>query len=139
VETTSHGKALSGVTDRIVCVSTAVRDHLINIGRLPSRKMTVIPNAIDTTPFDLVAPRKIGAPARLIAVGRLARVKGHEIKRALKAPDLDQKTKAARNRVKRRYGFSRMVAAYLHLYADCSPGLNHYLQARHITVVKDWR
>lgn len=244
-------KSLAGVTDRIVCVSTAVRDHLVNIGGLPQNKMAVIPNAIDTTRFDTILPRKIGTPTRLITVGRLARVKGqdillralpylghavdelvivgdgpegpnlrrlacqlqvaskvtflgarddipellaqsdlfvapsrseglpvavleamaaampvvatavggtcdvldgvgwlapprdpealaHKIKSALATPEVvDQKTKAARDRVKRRYGFDRMVAAHLQLYADCCPGLNRYLQARGIAAVRN--
>lgn len=244
-------KILSGVTDRIVCVSTAVRDHLVNIGGLPEKKMAVIPNAIDTTLFDTIPPRKIGTPTRLISVGRLARVKGqdillralpylghsvdevvivgdgpegpnlhrlacqlqvaskvtflgarddipellaqsdlfvapsrseglpvavleamaaampvvatsvggtndvlegvgwlapprdpealaHMIRSALANPEIvGQKIKAARDRVKRLYGFNQMVAAHLQLYADCCPGLNRYLQARGIAVVRN--
>jgi glycosyltransferase involved in cell wall biosynthesis len=72
-------RALTGVTDRVVCVSAAVKDHLAHIGGLPEKKMVVIPNAIDTAPFDHIAPGKIGKPARLITVGRLARVKGQDV------------------------------------------------------------
>lgn len=244
-------RALTGVTDQIVCVSMAVRNHLVNIGGLPGKKMAVIPNAIDTTPFDTIPPRKIGTPARLITVGRLARVKGQdillralaylgnsvaevvivgdgpenlklrrlasdlrvdskvtflgarddipdllaqsdlfvapsrseglpvavleamaasrpvvatavggvcdvlegvgwlapvldpealarEIKNALATPDIVvQKTRAARDRVKRFYGFNQMVNSYLQLYADCCPGLSRYLQARDIAAVRN--
>ena len=245
-------RILTGVTHRIVCVSTSVKDHLVNIGGLPEKKISVIPNAIDTTPFESIAPRKIGLPARLITVGRLARVKGqdillralpylgdsvaevvvcgdgpegpslrrlaselqvsskvtflgarddipgllarsdlfvapsrseglpvavleamaaarpvvatavggtcdvlrgvgwlapprdpealaHEIKSALASPAIvHQKTKAGRDRVKRLYGFNSMVTAYLKLYADCSPGLNRYLQSGGMAGVRDW-
>lgn len=244
-------RALSKVTDHIVCVSTAVKNHLVDIGGLPEKKMVVIPNAIDTTPFDTIAPRKIGTPARLITVGRLAQVKGQDIllralaylgnsvaevilvgdgpegpklrrlasdlqvaskvtflgarddvpdllaqsdlfvapsrseglpvavleamaasrpvvatavggtadvlegvgwltpardpealacgiKSALASSDIVvQKTKAARDRVKRLYGFDRMVKAYLQLYADCCFTLNRYLQAENIAGVRN--
>jgi glycosyltransferase involved in cell wall biosynthesis len=244
-------RALSGMTDQIVCVSTAVRNHLVEIGGLSKKKLVVIPNAIDTSRFDTVSPRKISTPARLITVGRLARVKGqdillrslsylgnsvaeliivgdgpegpklrhlasdlqvaakvtflgarddipdllaqsdlfvapsrseglpvavleamaasrpvvaaavggtcevlegvgwlapardpealaHVIKSVLATPDIvAQKTKDARNRVKRYYGINRMVSAYLQLYVDCRPGLNRYLPARDIAGVRD--
>lgn len=72
-------KVLTRVTDRIVCVSAAVRDHLIQTARLPKKKMVVIPNGIETAPFDTIPPARLETPARLISVGRLTRVKGQDI------------------------------------------------------------
>ena len=72
-------KALTMVTDRTVCVSKAVRDHLVSSGGMSPEKMVVIPNGIDVTPFESYPPREATLPASLITVARLARVKGHDI------------------------------------------------------------
>lgn len=72
-------KALARVTDRTVCVSQAVKDHLLNAGGMSPEKMVVIPNGVDTKPFESLAPQRMSLPASLITVARLARVKGHDI------------------------------------------------------------
>lgn len=72
-------KALLKVTDRSVCVSQAVKDHLMGSGGMSPEGMVVIPNGIDVAPFASIPPQEIAVPARLITVARLARVKGHDI------------------------------------------------------------
>ena len=77
---------LDRVTDRLVtrhiCVSRDVADFSAQVGRLPSAKMTVIPNGVDVERFANAAPvdlARFGVPAGsrvLLFVGRLDPQKG---------------------------------------------------------------
>lgn len=44
------------LVDRHVCVSRAVADYSVRVGRLPAAKLVVIPNAVDVTAFANAAP-----------------------------------------------------------------------------------
>jgi glycosyltransferase involved in cell wall biosynthesis len=74
-------RVLAARVERIVCVSEAVRQHLLRRVRLPADKMVVIPNGIDVTQIDQAPeiPRSC-LPAvnrrMVLFVGRLDRQKG---------------------------------------------------------------
>lgn len=76
--------ALSKVTDRVIAVSEAVKDHLVRYDHLHPASIMVLPNAIDLRVFGghnkAEARRSLGVPsdAYLIGtVGRLELQKGH--------------------------------------------------------------
>src|SRR5262249_4592681 len=71
--------------NRVIAVSQHTADVAIRIERIPSEKVTVIPNGVDLTRFapgDRVGARKqwhIAQTARVVAaVGRLSPEKGHQ-------------------------------------------------------------
>lgn len=72
----------TGWVDRYVCVSEAVAQFTAEQGRIPLKKLVVIPNGIDLSKYPATAPARhesLGIPAgrRLVTyVGRLERQKG---------------------------------------------------------------
>lgn len=68
---------LARFTDRTICVSEAVREHITAALGGAGRTVT-IPNAIDTQEF-ACARRKLHSPPRVAAIGRLDPVKGYDI------------------------------------------------------------
>jgi len=82
-----YASCLDLLSDRIICVSGAVRDNLLRYRRQCARKIVVIPNGIDAgayaAPADRAAIRaRYGIPADALcigAVGRINRVKGFDL------------------------------------------------------------
>lgn len=70
--------ALTASTDRVICVSEAVRNHLSSTIGMWAGKMVVIPNGIDASRFNF-SRFSLHAPPSLVAVGRLEKVKGFDI------------------------------------------------------------
>lgn len=66
-------------TDKSICVSNAVKNHLIIDGRLNEKNLVVIPNGISASRFLGTPPRVPQTPCRLITVGRLEHVKGQDL------------------------------------------------------------
>lgn len=66
-------------TDRSICVSQAVKDHLIAEGHLPEDRLTVVSNGIAVNRFLHLPTGTPATPVRLVTVGRLAPVKGYDI------------------------------------------------------------
>lgn len=71
-------RRLAARTERIVAVSDAVRSYSMLVDRIPSDRITVIPNGIDLERFRPV-PRTPHSGVRIITVGRLVAQKGHEV------------------------------------------------------------
>ncbi|MBN1825964.1 MAG: glycosyltransferase [Candidatus Eisenbacteria bacterium] len=70
--------------DRIVAVSDAVRRSLIRYWRVPAKRITVIPNGIDTARFRGALPLEPdpfppGTTHRIGSIGRLERQKGFDV------------------------------------------------------------
>jgi len=60
---------------RVIAVSEAVREDLVNIGHVPKEKIEVIPNGLDLDDYALPAPTPGGVPVVGVA-GPLEKVKG---------------------------------------------------------------
>lgn len=73
--------AFTAFTDRVICVSRAVRDHLARFLPMFKDRLVVIPNglAIDVFGRPTGAPRGFHAPPRIVGVGRLEPVKGFDV------------------------------------------------------------
>ena len=67
------------LTDASICVSNAVKNHLIVDGKLIKKNLVVIPNGISVSRFLRTPPRVPQTPCRLITVGRLEHVKGQDL------------------------------------------------------------
>ena len=77
---------LGKVTDRMIAVSEAVKDHLARYDHIPSDRITVLPNAIDLRLFGghdrTEARRRLGIPPDAYVVGTVGRLelqKGHAV------------------------------------------------------------
>ena len=68
--------------DQYVCVSKGVADHTIEQGKIPQRKIVVIPNGVDMAKYENIAKADLGAcgcsceTRKVVVVGRLHRQKG---------------------------------------------------------------
>jgi glycosyltransferase involved in cell wall biosynthesis len=77
-------KMLAPFTDGLVCVSSSVRDHLMEKTKWPGHRLLVIHNGIDVGSIKKAAPG-FHQPPVLLSVGRVEPVKGFDILlRALK-------------------------------------------------------
>ncbi len=73
--------ALTAFTDRVICVSRAVRDHLAKFMPVHRNRMIVIPNGLATDVFapPLARPTGFRSPPMIVGVGRLETVKGFDV------------------------------------------------------------
>ncbi len=73
--------ALTTFTDRVICVSRAVRDHLARFMPIHRDRLIVIPNGLSAEAFAPAVDRPIGfrAPPQIVGVGRLEPVKGFDV------------------------------------------------------------
>lgn len=75
-------RATCGLTNCQVCVSSAVRDFMIQSAKLPADRLVVIPNGVQVERFDNAQPVDLsslaagGNCAVLVCIGRLDRQKG---------------------------------------------------------------
>ena len=77
-------KILAPFTDGLVCVSSSVRDHLMEKTKWPQHRLLVIHNGIEIGAVK-VAPPEFHRPPVLLSVGRVEPVKGFDVLlRALK-------------------------------------------------------
>lgn len=74
---------------RVIAVSEAVREDLVNIGRVPKQKIEVIPNGLDVNDYPVSPPSRNGAPV-VGMMGGLEKVKGGEYFLAAAKRILDQ-------------------------------------------------
>jgi teichuronic acid biosynthesis glycosyltransferase TuaC len=67
--------------DRVVAVSTALKEVLVGRGLAPASRTVVVPNLVDTEYFSLPPEgrREAPEPFRLLAVGSLERIKGVDL------------------------------------------------------------
>jgi glycosyltransferase involved in cell wall biosynthesis len=77
---------LGKVTDRVIAVSEAVKDHLVRYDHLPPTSITVLPNAIDVRAFGsrngAEARQRLGVSSNAYLVGTVGRLelqKGHVV------------------------------------------------------------
>lgn len=70
---------LSRVTDRIICVSPSIKEHLSQAGGRITESLVVIPNGIATDDLLQIPLRPMGDPPLLFSAGRLARIKGYDV------------------------------------------------------------
>lgn len=78
----SRLKYSTGVLDRIVCISAAIRDQLVADG-VPPAKLAVIPSGVDTRRFAGVRPppgfrRSLGIPNCHLVIGTVAALADHK-------------------------------------------------------------
>ncbi|MHB8836090.1 MAG: glycosyltransferase [Candidatus Methylomirabilia bacterium] len=78
----SRLKYSSGVLDRIICISAAVRAQLVADG-VPADKLVVIPSGVDTRRFAGVRPpphlrRSLGIPGSHLVIGTVAALADHK-------------------------------------------------------------
>lgn len=73
--------AFTAFTDRVICVSRAVRDHLARFLPVYRDRLVVIPNGLAIEAFGRPAgaPKGFHAPPRIVGVGRLEPVKGFDV------------------------------------------------------------
>ncbi len=70
------------MVDKYVCVSRGVADHTVKAGKIPQRKIVVIPNGIETAEYEnvqksvIVLPGCLPESRKVIVVGRLHQQKG---------------------------------------------------------------
>lgn len=65
------------LSDRVICVSSAVRQRLMQ-AQVPAERLVVIPDFVDCRHFDPSATHGCaGGPPTVAAIGRLTREKGH--------------------------------------------------------------
>ncbi|NOZ21056.1 MAG: glycosyltransferase family 4 protein [Planctomycetes bacterium] len=62
---------------RVIAVSEAVREDLVNLGGVPKEKIEVIPNGLDLNEYAAPPPRAAGPPV-IGVIGPLEKVKGQE-------------------------------------------------------------
>ncbi len=65
--------------DAVTVVSEDLRDHALRIGSLPQQRVEVIPNGVDMEVFQPIGGKRQPGSMRLISVGRLEHVKGHDV------------------------------------------------------------
>jgi glycosyltransferase involved in cell wall biosynthesis len=78
----SHLKYSTGVLDRIICISEAIRAQLVADG-VPASKLVVIPSGVDTRRFAGARPaphfrRSLGIPASHLVIGTVAALADHK-------------------------------------------------------------
>jgi glycosyltransferase involved in cell wall biosynthesis len=67
------------LSDRVICVSSAVRQRLIEV-EVPAERLAVIPDFVDCRHFDPAATQhRAGDAPTIVAIGRLSREKGHAV------------------------------------------------------------
>jgi teichuronic acid biosynthesis glycosyltransferase TuaC len=64
---------------RVVCVSTSLARDAASVLGLDRAAIRVIPDAYDDNRFEFVQRREHAGPVRLVCVGRLEKVKGHDV------------------------------------------------------------
>ncbi|MHB8925347.1 MAG: glycosyltransferase [Coriobacteriia bacterium] len=72
-------RATLAAADAVICVSSALARDVNALGCVDPDRVVVVPNTIDISRFDHVDREPHEGPVRLVSVGNLVPVKGHDI------------------------------------------------------------